>query len=591
MAESRHVGQRVSYSGALCTVRYVGRVEGTEGSWLGVEWDDATRGKHDGSHKGVRYFTCLSKSATAASFVRPTRPADSPQSFIAALHDKYVAHDPQGGEDGTALEQARQIIISGKVAEEKGFDKVRRKLAQVGELKIVILDGLRVASAVASDERSVAETCPSIVHLDLSRNLLERLGPVVEVCGELSNLQRLSINGNRFQHVLSDKSLDRAEAAFRGVTELALGETLLSWEELCYVAVRCPSLTTLAVGANQLCILPEVDFGSLTSTLTSINLEYNDFTAISDIGCLASLTALRNLHLKGNGIKVMTAANASTPIFPHSLKYLDVSYNSIEEWSFVDALATHFPGLTGLRLAHNPVYDAQREVDTKTASSSEESHMFTIARLAGLKSVNFTHIQHADRTNAEMFYLSRIARQLAAVPEGAEHTVLAQHPRWAELCGLYGEPDVVRRSEVNPSFLEARLVTVGFHYQDDAGTLRKRTTRIPRSFDIYAVKGIAGKLFGVPPLRVRLVWETGEWDPVARYDERDGESSDEDDDDDDMVVETPPGDSEDYSKETSGRWVKREVELRDGPKQLGYCVDGQDVNIRVEITQSPTTTT
>lgn len=125
--------------------------------------------------------------------MRPTRPADSPQSFIAALHDKYVAHDPQGGEDGTALEQARQIIISGKVAEEKGFDKVRRKLAQVGELKIVILDGLRVASAVASDERSVAETCPSIVHLDLSRNLLERLGPVVEVCGELSNLQRLSI--------------------------------------------------------------------------------------------------------------------------------------------------------------------------------------------------------------------------------------------------------------------------------------------------------------------------------------------------------------------------------------------------------------
>ena len=83
----------------------------------------------------------------------------------------------------------------------------------------------------------------------------------------------------------------------------------------------------------------------------------------------------------------------------------------------------------------------------------------------------------------------------------------------------------------------------------------------------------------------------GEWDPVARYDERDGESSDEDDDDDDMVVETPPEDSEDYSKEKSGRWVKREVELRDGPKQLGYCVDGQDVNIRVEITQGPTTTT
>jgi len=24
-----------------------------------VEWDDPTRGKHDGSHAGVRYFTCV----------------------------------------------------------------------------------------------------------------------------------------------------------------------------------------------------------------------------------------------------------------------------------------------------------------------------------------------------------------------------------------------------------------------------------------------------------------------------------------------------------------------------------------------------
>lgn len=52
------VGQRLSYDGALCTVRYIGEVNGTTGNWLGVEWDDPSRGKHDGSHKEVRYFTC-----------------------------------------------------------------------------------------------------------------------------------------------------------------------------------------------------------------------------------------------------------------------------------------------------------------------------------------------------------------------------------------------------------------------------------------------------------------------------------------------------------------------------------------------------
>ncbi|KAM4055067.1 CAP-Gly domain-containing protein [Hirsutella rhossiliensis] len=572
MAQSPKVGQRMSYGGALCTVRYVGEVAGTTGAWLGVEWDDATRGKHDGSHKRVRYFSCLSGSSTAASFVRPSRPADRPQSFIAALREKYASEAPQSGH----ATPDSQVVISGKVAEEMGFDKVRRKLAQLVDLRIVILDGMRVVAAAQDGEGRVADTCPSIAHLDLSRNLFERLGPVVDVCAELPALRRLSLNGNRFQGVLSDDSLDGAAAAFRGVDELALGETLLNWEELCRIATRCPSLATLAVGANQLSSLPPVDYAGLASTLTSINLEYNNFEAISDLASLTSLVALRNLHLKGNNIADMTAPGTTVPTFPPSLRYLDVSYNKIREWAFVDALSAHFPGLTGLRIAHNPVYDKQ-DVDAKTPSS-EESHMFTIGRLANLKSVNFTQVKPDDRRNAEIFYLSRIARQLATVPESAEHTVLALHPRYAELCTIYGEPDVIRRDEVNPSFLEARLVTVGFHYQGKG----KKTSRIPKAFDIYSVRGIAGKLFSLSPLRVRLIWETGEWDPVADYDEQDGDSSDEEEFLADAADPSRGDWQEEQARDGSGRWSKREVELKDGPKQLGYCVDGLDVSIRVE---------
>ncbi|KJZ78425.1 hypothetical protein HIM_02463 [Hirsutella minnesotensis 3608] len=576
MAQSPRVGQRVSYGGALCTVRYVGDVAGTTGSWLGVEWDDASRGKHDGSHNGVRYFSCLSKSPTAASFVRPTRPADAPQSFIAALRAKYASEATPESKDGGVPDS--QIVISGKVAEEMGFDKVRRRLAQLVDLKIVILDGSCVAAATGEGDASIRDTCPSIVHLDLSRNLLDSLSPVVEICAELPALRQLSLNGNRFQNVMTDRSLDDAQTSFRGVTELALGETHLTWEELCRIATKCPSLTTLAVGTNQLSALPFVNYGNLTSTLTSINLEYNDFKAISDLASLTSLSSLRNLHLKGNNITAMASQDATAPIFPPSLQYLDVSYNQINEWSFVDALSTHIPGLTGLRIAHNPVYDRQ-DADTK-APSSEESHMFTIGRVAGLKNVNFSHVRPDDRRNAEMFYLSRIAKQLASVPESAEQTVLAQHPRYPVLCEIYGEPDVIRRNEVDPSFLEARLVTVRFH----CGGKGDRTSRIPKGFDVYSVRAIAAKLFGLSPLRVRLVWETGEWDPVAGYDEDGAESGDEDlmnDTDADAAAGEAPGG---YAQNASGRWCKREVELKDGPKQLGYCVDGLDVTIRVEPT-------
>jgi hypothetical protein len=58
MCSDFHIGQRLSFASALCTVRYIGTVKGTKGEWLGVEWDDSARGKHSGEHDGVRYFTC-----------------------------------------------------------------------------------------------------------------------------------------------------------------------------------------------------------------------------------------------------------------------------------------------------------------------------------------------------------------------------------------------------------------------------------------------------------------------------------------------------------------------------------------------------
>jgi dynactin complex subunit len=58
MSQNISIGDRLSFDGALCTVRYIGDVEGTKRDWLGVEWDDPFRGKHSGEHKGKRYFTC-----------------------------------------------------------------------------------------------------------------------------------------------------------------------------------------------------------------------------------------------------------------------------------------------------------------------------------------------------------------------------------------------------------------------------------------------------------------------------------------------------------------------------------------------------
>lgn len=43
--------------------------------------------------------------------------------------------------------------------EEVGFDKILKKLSQLKELKIVLVDGLRISTA--DDVDAIRETCPS----------------------------------------------------------------------------------------------------------------------------------------------------------------------------------------------------------------------------------------------------------------------------------------------------------------------------------------------------------------------------------------------------------------------------------------------
>jgi hypothetical protein len=134
--------------------------------------------------------TGRSPSKTAASFVRPTRTADPAQSFVEAVHQKYatgVTNHP------TVIATEAQIMISGKkVAEEVGFEKIRAQLAQLHELKIVLVDGLRVNCAERPGRR-IRDVCPKIVELDLSRNLFESCNEIIRICGDLSNLRTLKL--------------------------------------------------------------------------------------------------------------------------------------------------------------------------------------------------------------------------------------------------------------------------------------------------------------------------------------------------------------------------------------------------------------
>jgi tubulin-specific chaperone E len=109
---------------------------------------------------------------------------------VEAIRQKY-ASEATGRRD--ALTQESQIQISAsKIVEEVGFEKIRQQLAQLQELKIVIVDGLQIAYA-GKDGRTIKESCPKIQELDLSRNLFETPQEIMRICIELENLRSLRL--------------------------------------------------------------------------------------------------------------------------------------------------------------------------------------------------------------------------------------------------------------------------------------------------------------------------------------------------------------------------------------------------------------
>lgn len=57
------VGDRLQIGRDHATVRYIGEVSGQRDVWAGLEWDDPSRGKHNGSTAGHQYFKCLVSGA------------------------------------------------------------------------------------------------------------------------------------------------------------------------------------------------------------------------------------------------------------------------------------------------------------------------------------------------------------------------------------------------------------------------------------------------------------------------------------------------------------------------------------------------
>lgn len=470
------LGGRLSYKGDLCTIRYIGSIEpwGDDITAYGVEWDDPNRGKNNGELKGKKYFDCIVPGA--GSFIKSSKPHDGFKNFDQAIREKYSPEE-------TTQEEMEVIRISlHKFVESVGMEKVRRIQEHFENAKTLSLARM----GVNTEKNGGDDLAPQLValnHLDLSYNLFSDWTELISLLDKLPELKSVVLNGNRLswgEHMTMPGALN--------IKELSLSNTLVTPEDLKSLApVFGRSLTSLNLSHNL--FDDTMTDGILRSlegfeALESLDLSFNKFQSAP---CGNALDKIKDINLSNNFIvdippveKLKTATN------------INISYNSITQWSYLNNVLSFAPRVNFLRINGNPFYETE-----------EDSHVYVLGRVGQITKLNGTTISDRERIDAELYFISQLKKQKIPGFDLASD-------RWTELCQKHGDvTNVVDNASTQLKTtgdynIKDRIIELHLQYPNEEETKLSSKLKVVKTNTLQKTKFLISRQISISPLDFNL---------------------------------------------------------------------------------------
>ncbi|NXM69181.1 TBCE protein, partial [Serilophus lunatus] len=501
------MGRRVSCGPDYGTVRYVGSVSRTAGIWLGVEWDDPQRGKHDGSYEGTQYFKC--RHPKGGSFIRPNK-ANFGVDFLTAVKDRYGLNDKQDVQYGAE----NTVVFGTKAVEFVGMDSVAEQQRQVQYMiecsfsfrqlnKLVDISVRECAVSHAGQQEEISRTCANMRHINLSKNLISSWETVIAIASQVQNLETLNVSENKMKFPSASTSIS---SAFSNLKILALNQTEITWTEVLLCAQGWPALEELYLSSNNITVLERPD--NVLQTLKLLDLSDNQLLDGNQMHIIAHLPRLEQLILRNTGISSIHFPDAvfgcKTKMFP-SLKRLAINDNKISQWSSINEL-DKLPSLRSLQCNNNPFMDTEKNPETLI--------QLIIAKISQLEVLNNCEILPAERRGAELDYRKIFGNDWLKAgghwnPEKNKPSeeFLAAHPRYSSLCLKYGAPEEGELKGRQPLTLKNQLLTLTIKCPEKPEQ-KPVEKKLPESMTIQKVKGLLYRLFKIPGSELKLSYKS-----------------------------------------------------------------------------------
>jgi hypothetical protein len=460
-------GDRVLVEAALATVCWVGCLP-DKGSqvWVGVDFDDAKRGKHDGSRDGVQYFQA--RTAKSGSFVKIEK-VDRGVSLAAAIarkfdgldaDEKMVFQDYKTGRTKEVLFVGKEEVIE-RQAQPELLEEVKIVDARVSWCGKLHFDNLAI--------------------LLIEQSLLAGWEPVVEMLQQLPALRTLSVSQSRVGSVGS---------ALDGVTfpleTLVLNESGVAWSDLEAIMKAFPNLVELHMRSCGLGLPPDGLKCRGVKTLVLDENEFDDWNVL--VRVLDAFPDLEALQMNENDLSDKDFPDAI--ILPSTLTTLSLAGNKIESWETIGKLCGREPvstQITHMRLAENPL------------SADLVFRQVVIALMPKLQEMNVSLVRQHERLSAERGLLSF---QVQGKPLVAQVDPNGTH--CARLTEIHGEgiAGAQEAKSLKDSLILVELVPAAADILGKASVKKK----VPGFLDVEEFKVLCHKLFKVPMDTIRLVF-------------------------------------------------------------------------------------
>ncbi|XP_030375296.1 tubulin-specific chaperone E [Scaptodrosophila lebanonensis] len=480
------IGTRIKIGNNYGTVKYVGEVCGHLGTWLGIEWDDGIRGKHNGIVDGKRYFQ--TQHPTAGSFIRPGKLGPC-ATLEDTARERYLNYNSNNLD--AALMREAQASIQASLFEVVGMDKIARKQSKFEQLSEVSVDDTPVnASGYLKD-------FTQLTTLNVSHTLIWNWEIVATITKQLPTLRNLNLSANRLV-LPTEKQITELESAFRNLKHINLRDCgYTDWQTVMQTALLWPDIHSLSLQENALSQLVEVDCNRIFRQLRELDLHRTKVMDFDQVCKLGNIKTLRSLNLMENGIEELKLPDCE----PH------------------DKLGI-FVSLEQLNLLNNPIWNeaaAFNELDklpqlrrlSKTPHlKSNFAEMFSkaVASISSLQNINRAKVSDEERRGAEYDIWKQYALdwlQAQQLGSDALREFYKKHRTYSLLVKKYGSPaDFVPRTQAKQS----NLIKIRIKYKKTGEIWEKK---VPRMITVQTLQGLVIKHFHMAQRKAQLCYLNG----------------------------------------------------------------------------------